>query len=215
MRRTHSWMLAAGIGLVAGVLSCSDGDGGGGPTVPDPETGTVSGTVAAAGTGVSGATLTLSRGQTTRTATSSGTGAFSFTDVAAGSWSLAVEVPDGYALAAGQSASVAVTVTANQTTTVNVALEAEQTGGEVTLIGLSGTSFSSNDVTISVGETIRWENQDNALHTVTPDGHSEWSSVQLDATGESFEHTFNTPGTYNYYCNPHRSLGMTGVIRVQ
>ena len=214
MQRTRAWMLAAGIGLAAGASSCSDG-GGGGPTIPDPETGTVSGTVAAGGTGVGGATLTLARGQTTRMATSSGTGAFSFTDVAAGSWTLGIEAPAGYALAAGQSATVAVTVTANQTTTVNVALEAEQTGGEVTLIGLSGTSFSSNDVTISVGETIRWENQDNATHTVTPDGHSEWSSVQLDATGESFEHTFDKPGTYNYYCNPHRSLGMTGVIRVQ
>lgn len=216
MRRTHAWMLAAGLGLVAGVISCSGGDGGGGgPTVPEPETGTVSGTVAAAGTGVGGATLTLSRGQTTRTATSSGTGAFSFADVAVGSWTLAITAPAGFELAAGQNASVGVTVAANQTTTVNVALEAEQTGGEFTLIGLSGTSFSIPDVTISVGETIRWENQDGNLHTVTPDGHSEWSSVQLDATGESFEHTFDAAGTYNYYCNPHRSQGMTGVIRVQ
>jgi len=182
--------------------------------VTEPETGSVAGTVAVAGTGVPGATLTLTRGQTTRTATSAASGAYAIANVATGAWTLGIEPPSGFVLATGQDASVAVTVAANQTATVNVALE-EEAAVEVTLITLSGTSFSNADVTISVGERIRWQNADNALHTVTPDGHSEWASVQLDATGESFEHTFNTAGTYNYYCNPHRAAGMTGVIRVQ
>lgn len=214
MRRTVAWMLTSGIGAGLVVASVSCGDSGGGGGIIEPETGTVSGTVAVAGTGVAGATLTLTRGQSTRTATSAASGAYTIADVATGAWTLGIEPPTGYVLATGQDASVAVTVGANQTATVNVALE-EDDAGQVTLITLSGTSFSNDDVTISVGERIRWENADNALHTVTPDGHSEWTSVQLDATGESFEHTFNTAGTYNYYCNPHRTLGMTGVIRVQ
>ena len=47
MQRRYAWVLAAGVGLLAGVASCSsDGNGGG---AMEPETGTVSGTVAAAG----------------------------------------------------------------------------------------------------------------------------------------------------------------------
>lgn len=214
MQRRYAWVLAAGVGLLAGVASCSsDGNGGG---AMEPETGTISGTVAAAGTGVGGASLTLARGQTTRSATSSNAGAFSFTGVETGSWTLTVDPPDGFVLAAGQNASVPVTVNANQTTTVNIALEEEEDPGSgAVLITLSGTSFSDDDVTISVGQTVRWENRDGTLHTVTPDGHSQWTEVVLDSNGESFEHTFNTAGTYAYYCNPHRSVGMTGVIRVQ
>lgn len=30
----------------------------------------------------------------------------------------------------------------------------------------------------------------------------------------SFEHTFETPGTYDYYCIPHKSIGMVGRIVV-
>lgn len=203
-----AWVLAAGLG--AAVASCDDG--GGGST--GPTTGTVSGTVAAAGTGVPGAALTLERQQTTRTATSSGTGAYSFASVEAGTWMLSIDPPADFELAAGQAASVQVTVSGGETETVNFAL-AETAGSEVVLIGLAGTSFSDADVTIDAGTTIRWRNDDGNLHTVTPDGHTQWSSVTLDASGETFEHTFNTPGTYNYYCNPHRSQGMTGVIRVQ
>ena len=53
------------------------------------------------------------------------------------------------------------------------------------------------------------------LHTVTPDGHTEWARWETTSTGQSFEHTFNTPGTYDYYCEPHRGMGMTGSITVQ
>ncbi len=209
MQRTHMvWVLAAGLGVA--VASC---DGGGGGTT-EPTTGTVSGSVTAAGTGVPGATLTLTRQQASRTATSAATGAYAFASVEAGTWALAITPPAGFELAAGQAASVQVTVSGGETETVNFGLT-EEAGSEVVLITLAGTSFSDADVTIDAGTTIRWRNEDNALHTVTPDGHSAWSSVTLDAQGETFEHTFNTPGTYNYYCNPHRSQGMTGVIRVQ
>ena len=34
-------------------------------------------------------------------------------------------------------------------------------------------------------------------------------------SGETFEVRFDQVGTFPYYCNPHRSLGMTGTIIVQ
>ena len=33
--------------------------------------------------------------------------------------------------------------------------------------------------------------------------------------GESFEHTFETPGVYNYFCRPHVGLGMVGLVIVE
>ena len=87
---------------------------------------------------------------------------------------------------------------------------------EVTVINLtSGLQFSPSDVTISAGTTVRWVNQSSLTHTVTPDGHSEWTRWETTSSGQTFEHTFSTTGVFEYFCEPHVSQGMTGVIRVQ
>ena len=39
-------------------------------------------------------------------------------------------------------------------------------------------------------------------------------SDQLGEEGESFTMKFDTPGTYEYYCEPHRGAGMQGVLVV-
>lgn len=89
-------------------------------------------------------------------------------------------------------------------------------GDDVTVINLtSSLTFSPDDVTISPGTTVRWVNQADIAHTVTPDGHSEWTRWTTTTSGESFEHTFDTEGTFEYFCEPHLDDGMTGVIRVE
>lgn len=78
------------------------------------------------------------------------------------------------------------------------------------------TSFSPANVTIEPGTTVRWINRRDVFHTVTPEGHSEWDAASISAnTGETFEHTFENPGEFDYYCAPHLALGMVGQIRVQ
>ncbi len=71
--------------------------------------------------------------------------------------------------------------------------------------------FSPANLTIQVGDTVRWTNpQDNGpQHNVTGDG---FGSV----TAESFvfSHTFTEAGTENYLCTVHPAT-MTGVINVQ
>ena len=37
---------------------------------------------------------------------------------------------------------------------------------------------------------------------------------QLGEEGETFTMMFDTPGTYEYYCEPHRGAGMTGTLVV-
>ena len=37
---------------------------------------------------------------------------------------------------------------------------------------------------------------------------------QLGEEGETFTQKFTVPGTYGYYCEPHRSAGMNGLLTV-
>ena len=63
------------------------------------------------------------------------------------------------------------------------------------------------EVTISVGETITWSNDDTAAHTVTsgtPDsGPDAIFDSSLFMAGTTFEHTFNDAGEYPYFCMVH------------
>jgi plastocyanin len=82
-------------------------------------------------------------------------------------------------------------------------------------VELRDTSFSPGQVTITPGSTIRWVNQGNIVHTVTPDGHDEWERATFSSDGDTFSHTFTEEGVYAYYCEPHRGVGMVGTIRVE
>lgn len=50
--------------------------------------------------------------------------------------------------------------------------------------------------------------------TRIPDGAQAFDSGILSEQGATFEHTFDTTGTFDYYCIPHKSLGMIGRIVV-
>jgi len=84
----------------------------------------------------------------------------------------------------------------------------------VQVIQLQAQAFSPATVTIDVGTTVRWSGG-TVAHTVTPDDPDQpgvWQAEAMDP-GEVFEHTFNTPGTYEYHCDLHAP--MTGTITVQ
>ena len=79
-------------------------------------------------------------------------------------------------------------------------------------------TFSPATVSIAPGETITWNFNAPLPHTSTSDtnvGPEVWDSgVQTSGT---FSHTFNTPGTYPYYCAVHSFPGgtlMNGVVEV-
>lgn len=56
----------------------------------------------------------------------------------------------------------------------------------------------------------------NGQATVTriPEGAEAWDSGILSDRGATFEHTFETTGTYDYFCTPHKSFGMVGRLVV-
>ncbi|HEX2168241.1 MAG TPA: SdrD B-like domain-containing protein [Longimicrobiales bacterium] len=137
-----------------------------------------------------------------------------FTALAAAAYDVEVVPPTGLELEEGETARKRVTTTAGAEASVGFAL-AEVPSAGVVEVELSGISFQPSDVTISPGTTVRWIYRSGGPHTVTPDGHSTWTSATLTAPDQTFEHTFTTAGTFAYYCSPHRGAGMTGVIRVQ
>jgi plastocyanin len=70
--------------------------------------------------------------------------------------------------------------------------------------------FQPTTVTVPVGTTITWTNHDPVAHTVT-DVNQAWDSGLFEENG-TYSMTFDTPGTYTYYCIPHPI--MTGTIEV-
>ena len=71
-------------------------------------------------------------------------------------------------------------------------------------------AFSPADLTIKVGDTVTWVNQDSARH-------SAWDlndafDTGLLSQGQSAALTFNSAGTFSYRCRPHGN--MRGTITI-
>jgi PKD repeat protein len=64
--------------------------------------------------------------------------------------------------------------------------------------------FSPNDLTIEVGDTVRWTNNSGRTHDVTADDFS-WASQT--SSSFVFERTFNTVEEVLYHCTVHSSPG--------
>src|SRR5258708_21198646 len=91
-------------------------------------------------------------------------------------------------------------------------------GASVTVtVGNNCFGFSPSTVTIHPGDTVQW--------TWSSSGHSStsgspgmpsgvWDSGILNQ-GSTFMHTFNTAGSFSYYCTPHGACcGMVGTVTV-
>lgn len=71
-------------------------------------------------------------------------------------------------------------------------------------------AFGPASVTVNVGDTVTWTNEDSAPHTATADDGS-FDTGTL-GRGQRGSHTFPAAGTVTYYCNVHPS--MTGTVVV-
>jgi plastocyanin len=83
-------------------------------------------------------------------------------------------------------------------------------------VGQFGNSFGPESVDVVPGEKVIWNF--HSTHTTTSDtttGPEVWDSGILSSG--TFSHTFNTVGSYPYYCILHGSpggIGMSGVVNV-
>ncbi len=74
------------------------------------------------------------------------------------------------------------------------------------------------------GVTVMWEQTGENPHSVTSEDDgaafdsnpncSFTSTDQCMSQGDTFSHTFDDPGTYEYFCRIHQDVGMTGTVEV-
>jgi len=79
------------------------------------------------------------------------------------------------------------------------------------VVSVSSFMFSPNTLSVSVGDTVKWQWVDGT-HTTTsltiPAGASSWDSPMTNAN-QTFSYRVAIAGTYNYQCTPHAGI-MTG-----
>jgi plastocyanin len=78
-------------------------------------------------------------------------------------------------------------------------------------VSIYNMAFTPGSLSVSVGTTVKWTNNDGVTHTVTANDGSSFDSGPI-AAGASFSFKFMTAGTFNYHCTIHS--GMTGTIVV-
>ena len=82
------------------------------------------------------------------------------------------------------------------------------TGAQVVMKNLA---FDPASITVKVGESITWTNQDGFTHDVKAD-NGEFASENIEAGG-TYSTVIDKPGTYPYHCGIHPE--MTGTVIVQ
>jgi len=95
------------------------------------------------------------------------------------------------------------------------------------MVGQGGAlSFAPANLTIAVGDTVRWVwgsgghsvvsgTNGSANNKFCSPSDSGCDNPPLSNMGATYEHTFAQAGNFPYYCSVHFSLGMTGTIKVQ
>jgi plastocyanin len=71
-------------------------------------------------------------------------------------------------------------------------------------------AFSPQVLTIPVGTTVTWTNEDTTQHTVVAKDKAFASDIL--AQGDTFSFTFDTPGTFDYICSLHPNMTAQVVV---
>ncbi|WP_132057580.1 plastocyanin/azurin family copper-binding protein [Halorussus amylolyticus] len=104
-------------------------------------------------------------------------------------------------------------------------------------VGMGAAVFRPDSLEVEVGTTVVWRNTGSRRHTVTayedeiPDDADFFASGDFDSeedarngwmdgfegkieSGAEYEHTFDVPGEYDYFCIPHEPSAMVGRVVV-
>jgi plastocyanin len=90
-------------------------------------------------------------------------------------------------------------------------VDAGTSEAEVAIRDDDGFAFAPTEVTVAAGDTVTWMHEGRVTHTVTAEDGS-FASGNL-AAGDTFEMTFDEPGSYPYFCEFHGS--MRGTVTVE
>lgn len=85
------------------------------------------------------------------------------------------------------------------------------TGGAT--VTIKDFAYTPQTLTVPVGATVTWINNDSVTHTVTSADSmaidaatTDLFDIRLTGGGNTFTHTFDTAGTFYYLCTPHRTM---------
>lgn len=129
----------------------------------------------------------------------------------------AVAVTVGLA-ACGGAADEADTAADVAPTTEQAAATTEQAAATDQVVTIETFIFDPDPLTVPAGTTVTFENLDGTVHTVTAGTREAPERERFDAPleeGATFEHTFDEPGTFAYFCDIHSGPGMTGEVVVE
>jgi plastocyanin len=73
------------------------------------------------------------------------------------------------------------------------------TGSDIVNVEIRNYKYIPQNITLKVGQTVMWTNNDTVLHDVVGSG------IESDylQKGEKFTYTFEEEGTYQYICTIH------------
>ncbi len=99
---------------------------------------------------------------------------------------------------------------------LSMTLAAQAYAAEIQMGSEGMLVFAPCELTINVGDTVTFVNNELPPHNVMFTDYPELSHSDLAFTsGESFDVVFEKAGDYAFQCDPHAGAGMKGVIHVQ
>lgn len=108
----------------------------------------------------------------------------------------------------GPSSTAVPTTAAEPTSTPDPTATGEPAGAGAA-ISIGGFAYTPATLTVPVGTTVTWTNDEDALHTVTsgaPDARTDgFDSGEID-TGVEFSVTFEEAGTFPFFCDRHEFM---------
>lgn len=84
----------------------------------------------------------------------------------------------------------------------------------VYVVRMEGMKFIPKHLEIPEGAIVRWINGTNSEHNVVAK-EGAFKSPMLAQKNAQYEVRFTRKGTYEYYCAPHRIMGMKGTVVVR
>ena len=84
--------------------------------------------------------------------------------------------------------------------------------GEVT-ITQGGKKFSEKEITISVGDTVKFVNDDKFTHNIFSNSKAGKFDLGAQKPGAESKHVFTKPGKYKVSCAIHPKMKLTVIVQ--
>lgn len=102
-----------------------------------------------------------------------------------------------------------------QSDKINVRDTVDATDQSEATVTVDDRYFTPTILHVRQGTTVTWRNQGDGQHGITSDRNSPRSGLDSDSleSGETYQHTFDELGVYNYY-SPSHPVKMKAVVKV-